>query len=150
MTNEQKDMIATYITTFKNLLARHLQPDVAIRTSVFPTPDEVLLIMTLNRDNQGGVEFRSECPTTTIAFQRSGIDPNLLPESELSHKVGVCASSIVSLKSYDAKNWTTSRPFPTRKRRSVFSALSELQKEMYLRYLLRKPLLSDFARVRSA
>lgn len=102
-------MIATYITTFKNLLARHLQPNVAIKTSVFPTPDEVLLIMTLNRENQGGVEFRSECPSTAEAFQRSGINPNLLPGTELSHKVGVSASSIVSLKSYEPANWTTDR-----------------------------------------
>lgn len=140
MTNEQKDMIATYITTFKNLLARHLQPDVAIRTSVFPTPDEVLLIMTLNRDNQGGVEFRSECHTTTIAFQRSGIDPNLLPESELSHKVGVCASSIVSLKSYDAKNWTTSRAESLVK--SIVEMINSAKKRMGNRGIRRSPKLA--------
>ena len=140
MTNEQKDMIATYITTFKNLLARHLQPDVAIRTSVFPTPDEVLLIMPLNRDNPGGVEFRSECPTTTIAFQRSGIDPNLLPESELSHKVGVCASSIVSLKSYDAKNWTTSRAESLVK--SIVEMINSAKKRMGNRGIRRSPKLA--------
>lgn len=103
-------MIATYITTFKNLLARHLQPDVAIRTSVFPTPDEVLLIMTLNRDNQGGTEFRHECASTEEAFQRAGVDPDLLPESDdYSHRIGVSASSIVSLKSFNPANWTTER-----------------------------------------
>ena len=133
-------MIATYITTFKNLLARHLQPNVAIKTSVFPTPDEVLLIMTLNRDNQGGVEFRSECPSTAEAFQRSGIDPNLLPETELSHKVGVSASSIVSLKSYDIKNWTTSRADNLVK--SIVEMISSAKKRMGHRSMRRTPKLA--------
>lgn len=53
MTNEQKDMIATYITAFKNFLARHILPDVAIRATVYPTSDQVLLVITLNRNNQG-------------------------------------------------------------------------------------------------
>ena len=51
MTNEQKDMIATYITAFKNFLASHIQPDVAIRAMVYPTSDQVLLVITLNRNN---------------------------------------------------------------------------------------------------
>lgn len=54
MTNEQKDMIATYITAFKNFLTRHILPDVAIRATVYPTNDQVLLVITLNRNNQGG------------------------------------------------------------------------------------------------
>ena len=110
MTNEQKDMIATYITAFKNFLARHILPDVAIRATVYPTNDQVLLVITLNRNNQGGTEFRHECASTEEAFQKAGVDPDLLPESdEYSHRIGVSASSIVSLKSYDPANWTTDR-----------------------------------------
>lgn len=110
MTNEEKDMIATYITSFKNLLARHILPDVAIRATVYPTPKEVLLVITLNRNNQGSTEFKSESATTEEAFQKAGVDPDLLPESDkYSHRIGVSASSIVSLKNYDPANWTTER-----------------------------------------
>lgn len=110
MTNEQKDTIATYITAFKNFLARHILPDVAIRAMVYPTSDQVLLVITLNRNNQGGTEFRHECASTEEAFQRAGVDPGLLPESdEYSHRIGVSASSIVSLKSFNPANWTTER-----------------------------------------
>ena len=92
MTNEQKDTIATYITAFKNFLARHILPDVAIRATVYPTSDQVLLVITLNRNNQGGTEFRHECASTEEAFQKAGVDPDLLPESdEYSHRIGVSA-----------------------------------------------------------
>lgn len=133
-------MIATYITTFKNLLARHLQPDVAIKTLVFPTPVEVLMVLTLNRDNQGGVEFRSECASTAEAFQRSGIDPDLLPEGSMTHKVGVCASSIVSLKSYDANNWTAVRAENLVK--SIIKMINSAQKKMSHRSIRRTPKLA--------
>lgn len=109
MTAEQKDMIATYITTFKNLLARHLKPNVAIKTSIYPTPDEVLIQLTLNRDNKSGVEWKKESASAAEAIQRAGVDPNLLPESDLTHKVGLYAASIVSLKTLDEKNWTSKR-----------------------------------------
>lgn len=134
-------MIATYITAFKNLLARHILPDVAIRATVYPTSDQVLLVITLNRNNQGGTEFRHECASTEEAFQKAGVDPDLLPESdEYSHRIGVSASSIVSLKSYDAKNWTTSRAESLVK--SIVEMINSAKKRMGNRGIRRSPKLA--------
>ena len=109
MQQEQKDMVSSFVTIFKDLLTPHLKPDVSIKTSIYPMENKALVVMHLNHNNQSSTIFKQLSNSEEEAMRLAGVGLDFLPDTNEDHRIGVSPTEIVNLASFAQNNWTEKR-----------------------------------------